>query len=407
MNWDVFSTNGYVSVALWLGIPVLWLLHTLIKPRRWIAHLAVPLAVIALVLATMNSRGHISLIEVDRTAEELEQFNQEAARRQAVLDERADEAAGISFAEDAESDKYDAEGLNNQDLQYFDEAAEGSAAQPDWRQQRERQQREHNAGDDDSLEAQIGARQEREGVAVSETFNEAEEQEPIYMSEEDVYLANRLNRANLSISKWSIIAALGFLVFDYVRRLNIYRESYFPLPLPSAWPNALTPPQPVMTLPKKPRRSLQRELHTITRRGDVFVYVTDDAQAAKQAAGPMPRLPLGLWPRQVLPVAGDARLTDDFVFETLWFGRNSFVVDSVERGHAMLGRFTQLLAERRRSRAHTRQTVHIVWDIAQPLPDHDLQRLATLCKATGYTLLLHSKPVSAPTPVTTPTKAEI
>ena len=84
-------------------------------------------------------------------------------------------------------------------------------------------------------------------------------------------------------------------------------------------------------------------------------------------------------------------MDDDFVFETLWFGRNSFVLSSGDRALAMLGRFNELLTERRKSRAHTLGAVHVVWDTALQIPEAALQQFAALGRATGCTLLLCPK----------------
>ena len=63
------------------------------------------------------------------------------------------------------------------------------------------------------------------------------------------------------------------------------------------------------------------------------------------------------------------RIDDDFVFEALWFGRSSFVVDSAARAEQMLSRFIELLEKRKTTRARVSQTVHIVWDLKTPIPE--------------------------------------
>ncbi len=54
----------------------------------------------------------------------------------------------------------------------------------------------------------------------------------------------------------------------------------------------------------------------------------------------------------------------------------------------MLARFIELMEMRRSTRAHTRQAVHVVWDMDAPIPDDVTQRFATLGRATGFTLLI-------------------
>ena len=81
-------------------------------------------------------------------------------------------------------------------------------------------------------------------------------------------------------------------------------------------------------------------------------------------------------------------MDDDFVFETLWYGRNSFVIDSPDRAERLLARFVELLADRRRTRAKVQQAVHVVWDLETSISEETLRQFAGLGKAAGYTLLL-------------------
>lgn len=207
------------------------------------------------------------------------------------------------------------------------------------------------------------------------------------MSDADKTMADRLDKANLTASEWVLGLAVVFVVFDYVRRLNVYDEAYCPLPVPSGWADAVTPRQAVATLPREPRRPLLGQLQHISRRGEVFVLFTIDPDLASKACEPMPRLPGGLLPVSVLDVRDDEKFDDGFVFETLWFGRHSFVVAEPDRAAAMLDRFLTLLTERRRSRARTRRTVYFVWDLAHRIDPDTRQRFADLAAATGWTLL--------------------
>ena len=140
--------------------------------------------------------------------------------------------------------------------------------------------------------------------------------------------------------------------------------------------------------PDKPRRSLQDELRFITRRGEVFLFFTDDATAADEAATPMPRLPGGNWPIDVLDLRDDTGLDDRFVFETLWFARNSFVLQDEARAIRLLEGFVQWLQLRRDVKAHAKQAVHLVWDLPIEVPDPLRQRIENLGKTTGYALLI-------------------
>ncbi|MFK7790693.1 MAG: hypothetical protein AB8C95_14525 [Phycisphaeraceae bacterium] len=383
MNWEIFSPIGYTSVVLLACIPLLWLLHGLIKPRKWLAHVALICAILALPLAIMNSQSYVARITVDQ-AEVVEQAMaaRDLARQQAEA-QRAAEAANIRFAEDEPDAQLDKAGLDDTDLAYFESFDKDS---PEWKQQK--QARDLDAGMDDDLEAMIGGTTEREGIEVEGMQEQAEQREPIFMSEKDVLAANRMDKANLTTTKVMLALALLFVVFDYVRRLNSYREAYFPLPIPSKWADALTARPSVAVQADKPRRSLQDELRFITRRGEVFLYCSDDPSVVKQASTTLPRLPGGQWPIRVLDLKELPELDDRFVFETLWFGRHSFVLKDQERAQQLLESIVGWLANRRESKAHTKQRVHLVWDLPVEVPDAMRQRIEILGKATGLTLLI-------------------
>lgn len=390
MNWEIFSLAGYISVALWVCIPLFWLAHLLKRPRGWLGHIPLVLGVAALTLALINSKTYVSRIQADRSAEIEEQMSAAALAQQQAEAERSAEAADIRFAEDATGEQLDKAGLDDTDLAYFESF--GEAATPDWK--KEKQARDLSANDTDDLQSLIGGSEEQEGVEV-QGLAEPETFEPILMSDKDKLTANRLDSANLTTTKIMLLLATLFVVVDYVKRLNVYRESYFPLPLPSKWADALTERTIVSTRPEQPRRSLHEELATITRRGEAFLYLTDDSRAAEQAATPMPRLPAGKWPIHVFNPGSDPKFDDAFLFETLWFRRNSLVIDNTDRALPLLECFVELLARRRESRAHTRQTVHLIWDLPTPIPAPLQQRFEVLARATGFTLLICREP--APT----------
>lgn len=386
MNWEVFSPIGYASLVLMGCVPLLWLAHVLIRPRKWLGHVALVCGAAGLLLATVNSKTYVSRIQVDQTEVVQKQLAARDLARQQAEAERAKDVANITFAEDAAGDRLDKAGLDDTDLAYFESFDDDT---PDWKQQK--QTRGEDAGEDDDLQAMIGGTTEREGVEV-EGMEEAKQREPIFLSEADMLTANRLDKAGLTTAKVLLLLAALFVVVDYVRRLNVYREAYFPLPIPSRWADALTERPGVSEHPDKPRRSMQDELRFITRRGEVFLYFTDDADAAAQAVEPMPRLPAGRWPITVLNLKEQADLDDRFVFETLWFARNSFVVEDADRALRLLDAFVNWLTLRRDARARTRCAVHLVWDLPIEVPEPIRQRLEILGKATGYTLLICRKP---------------
>jgi hypothetical protein len=383
MNWEIFSFAGYASIVVWLCIPLVWVAHMLRRPRRWLCHFALLLGVIAFVLARVNSQSYVNRIQVDRSEQIAAQLAAQERARQAAIAERAGEVAKIHFAEDGGKDFLDTGGMDEADLAYM--RSFDNKNTPEWKKQKKK--RSSGPADDASLESMIGATEESRGVE-TDVLDEDAQAEPIMMSDKDKLAADRLDSANLMAVRIMLWLGVLVIVIDYLRRANVYREAYFPLPLPSSWTDTMTPRAPVEVRTKSPRRTLLEELRVFIRRGESFVYITDDTAGAAHTATTMYRLPWKLRPVDVLAVDDDAAMDDDFIFETLWYGRNSFVVDSPDRGEQMLARFTELLAERRASRACARQTVHVVWDVAIPISEQMRHRLANLGSATRYSLLL-------------------
>ena len=382
MNWEIFSQAGYISIALWLCMPLLWLVHFFVLGQRgWLVHITLLVGIAAFVMAKINSNHYVNRIQVDRSAEIEAQLARQQMAQQAATAAREEEVAQIRFAEDSEDDFLDVAGMDEADRKYLESFDEEEV--PEWKKAK----KERSAGTiDESLEAQIGATDEKEGVESSESFEE-ETVEPILMSDADKLAADRLDAANLKMIRIMLALGVVVIVIDYLKRANRYDRAYFPLPLPSRWVDAMTPREPIISR-TSPRRSLQKDLKVIARRGESFVYVTDDNFAANEATKTLYRLPLWLGPVETLNVADyNGKMDDEFIFESLWYGRNSFVV-SAERGQQMLNRFLELLSDRRGARAHVQQTVHVIWDSDATIPEQTLSRFASLGQATGYSLLL-------------------
>ncbi len=209
-----------------------------------------------------------------------------------------------------------------------------------------------------------------------------EEKVPVVMLQEDLDKANRLDALNLKIIRFLIALGLFMVGYDYLKRANIYGKASLPLPLPSAWINAMTP------LPTVVERTGPIGLSSLAKRGDSFVYLTDNQEAAAKIPASYPRISLRRKRIDVLRADGEqGSLDDDFIFETVWFGRSSFVVDSAARSEKLLERFIELLTKRKETRAKVSQSVHLVWDLNHPMPEAQKQKLITLAKATGFSLI--------------------
>jgi hypothetical protein len=381
----MFGIFGYLAVALAAGTVLLWLVQWR-RPTRIIARSAMLLALLAFAGARINSSTHVNRIKIDPAEHQAVAKAREEQRRQAALENRGEEVADIRFAEDAEGEFYDRAGMDEADLKYLEG---GDSEAPGWKEQKRERGREDTA--DDSLEGMIGAKDKSEGVETDEVTNERKPL--ILMSSGDLAIANRLDRWNIDFTLALLLVSLLVLAHDYLRRSNIYQEASLPLPLPSGLRNAVTPIPAVVERPEPPRRSVPDELAWLIRRGEAFLYFTADPAAADEV---MSRLePLAGKSRRldVIRVSRDGPpVSDEFVFDALWFNRASFVVDSAARAERMLDRFHELLHERRAIRARVRQAVHVVWDLKSPLPAATRDAIARLAGATGFSMFLCERP---------------
>jgi hypothetical protein len=378
MNWHIFNLFGYLGVGLWAVVPLLWLVYWRWQ-QAWLRYLAATLTLAAFVCAKVNSATHVNRIETIPTSVLTQRASREEEIRKAALEGRSSEVAQITFAEDASGEFLDKAGMNEADLKYL--GGDDPSATPEWK--RQKQGRSNDAGEDaspeDKLSSEISGPDTSKGMDAG-IVGESAKRPPITMSEADVAKAHRLDRWNLAITRFLILAAVLLLTVDYLRRANKYALASFPLPLPSAWLNSFTPMPPVVVRSKTPRRSMPSELGWLAKRGDSFVYLADNAAAADAALAALPkrRRP------QVLRIT-DA-ISDEFVFESLWFGRGSFVVDSAARAVSLLASFNERFEQRRSTRARVGQTAHIVWDVSTPIPEATGETLVKLAHATGFSL---------------------
>lgn len=387
-----FSIIGYVSVLMGLTVPLLWLLHLkgLSRPtppkqaggvRQWLCHIALAVALLAYLFAFVNSRTYVNRIQLDQRAEIAAVQAKLDEARKAAEQSRSGEVAQIRFAEDAAGDYLDAGGMDSADLKYMEKV--NQAVEPAWK--KNKKQRSAGGQEDESLDSLVGGQAGSKAVALEPSV----EENAVMMKASDKAMADRLDAANLKLIRLLILLAVLFVVLDYLRRANRYAEAYLPLPLPSAWLNGISPMPPISLRPTPARRTLPEELAWLIRRGDAFVYLTNDPWAADKIPSTLPRLGKRAWPTDVLRVrSGTDEMSDDFIFETLWYGRSSFVVDTSQRVKQMLDRFNILLAERRACRAKVAQTVHVIWDCGQPPDEAWRTEFVKLAKATGLTLVV-------------------
>lgn len=388
MKLAYFNIFGHISVLLWMLMLVLWLVHVLKRPRRWWCHLAVITGLISLICAEINSATYVNRIQIDQSEEiAAAQARREAARK-AAEDARKGEVAQIRFAEDDGDDFLDTAGMDEADKKYLENAgriAAGMDKEPAWK--REKKQRS-GPREDNSLEGMLNPEAENDQGLATDQLVDSEAIEPVVMSAEDHYAANRLDALNLRWIRILILLGIVFVIVDYIRRLNVYREAYLPLPLPSSLVNSMLPMPAVWSRPDNPRRSLPEELSWMSRRGDAFVYLTDDETKAARIPHQTKRLCIGGPRVDVLqPGPDNPLIDDDFIFEGLWYNRASFLIDSATRVEEFLRYLMSRLRERRATRARVHQTVHIVWDLQTAIPAEIRPELTKLAAATGWSIM--------------------
>lgn len=382
MNANIFSLYGYIGVLLWLAVPVLWVVSWRYRKSRWICPAALAAALVAMGLAEINTKTHVNRIQPDQSAQVEAVRAITEAKRKAMEATRGDEVADVRFAEDGSEDFLDKGGMEDSDLKYMESLGEGT--EPEWK--KNKKARGKSGEEKKGLDAKLGGDQAVKGVDSSK-FEEKKEKAPIFMSEAHKVMADRLDNINHDVIDIVAILAVLVCLVDYLARSNVYSLAFMPLPLPSVIPNSIVSHPSLVDRGDSPRRPLVGELEWLVKRGDSFLLLTDDAATVSSVPSSLPRIGKALMPVEVL-AARHPRITDDFTFESLWYGRSCFVVDSTERAHRIFARFVELMEQRRLVRAKVRQTAHVVWALSYPPSPDQLAAFDRLAKATGFSLLL-------------------
>lgn len=367
-NWNSFGILGYAAIAIAAAVPLLLAFALLRRSSPRLLHLAVILAAVALACAEINSTFHVDRLEPDRSAAVAAQEAAAEARTQERLEAldqgRESQVADIRFAEDAKGDALDRAGLDDTDLAYLDKIEKEAAEEktPEWKR---RKKARGAGGGEESLEARLDSGDDAAtGVDAGEADPEAVRQ-PIVVSEAEFAAAHRVDRLSLSWARLLLLAGIAITGIDWLRRANDYEQAYLPLPLPSRLVDAVRPLPAIVFRPRPPRRPIAEELAWLLRRGDSFVYLAASPGAANDVVKKLAGFENRRRPVQVLRVgAGGEECSDRFIFEALWYGRCSFVVDDPARAERLVKACDRFLEERRATRARVAQTVHIFWDLS-------------------------------------------
>lgn len=384
MNLQIFSIAGYAGVVLLALLPLAWLFCWFKRPKFWLAHALVLLALVAFILAKVNSSTHVNRLQIDPSKKNAIIATALEIERKRKEEERSGDVANIRFAEDSRGDYLDKAGMDEGDKAYF-ESSKVDNAEPTWKQNKVSRQ----TTQDQSLTNAIGGGQESEGVEFKK--DEEPQAKPIILPGEDVDMAHRLDSLNLLLSKCFLLFAVLFVILDYLRRFHVYREAYWPLPLPSNLNTALSTPPVVLEVNSPARREPHEELAHLSKQGASFIYLGDSPDVQQVLEGNLYRYPFNKGEVEVLPVdfEGEA-FSPDFMFESLWFGRSSFVDNDLDRAHHVLGVFSKLLLARQKKGAKCRQRVVLVWAFAAPIPQVFIDNINILGPRTGFSIFLCS-----------------
>ncbi|MFU8892845.1 MAG: hypothetical protein ACNA8L_04380 [Luteolibacter sp.] len=323
------------------------------RPRRITPWAIFTCFLLSFAAAHLHSTRHTTRLEIERTAltgsTEEEKFSY--AR---LLAARGEDVAAVRFAEDTQADTIDRAGLTEADLAYFDSVAERQPAPP----------------------------------TTTTEPETAAGPEPIVTDEATFHLAHRLARWNLNLTK-SLLALAAFLLgYDYLRRFNDPNNPSFPLPLPSALPNAITPlPAFVITGPEQD--DLTRELARIAQRGDTFLCLTNDSETAAAAMKSVVSAAKWRRPSGLIHIHEETPdISDEFIFEALWYGRSSFIVDHPGRIESLINTTLAAFSNRKASRARVRQSFHIVWNLNENPTLLQQRQFIHFAKATGTSFVI-------------------
>jgi hypothetical protein len=397
-----FRYEGIGSIALWMLALLLLLAYALRWRWSLVCWTALAVAIGGFALAKVNSHN-VSAIEID--------FSEQLEAAKARADE---EAAGAAAA--AESDMSDearqaqrAEAEEKETNEAPNDRPESPApedstpnAKPDSATSDEpAQEGPNNNGQPATADPrysyrQAGKAQRAEGKQLEEKIpiDSATNEEAVApisrkMKMQEVAEANRLDRFNLFFARWTLYLAAGLFVIDYFRRFNTTFHCYLPLPLSGPLVDAIFPKSHTVCVGRS-RRKWEKYLARAVRKGETFVYFSDEDPWPQQRLRRLPwYLPLPWSIEKVTCSDGDRHFDDEFLLESAWFGRYCFVLVGEAR-HALdlLDSLAKFLELRRATRASARRTVNVVWNRDTDVPPATLQRLLPLIRETNFRLIV-------------------
>ena len=385
--YNYFGFVGVASVLLWLAAWALIIAYAVRWRKMAVGRAVLALAVGAWILAGISSAA-VGRIQVDPTkAAAPKAEDPEKTKAVEALKRRA---AGIQFAEDSKTDALDLGGAGSSELHAVVGKGAGAEAPVEDYRSRGKQKREVGKSREDASEGSGNATTEPAPVV---------EESARFLPEVDVNRANKWDRINLSLVRFTLIAAVVLVVIDYFRRFNRAFEPLEPLPLAGAAIDAVFPKSRVVCLREGAGDgAVKRFLERTVKKGETFVYLGPGDPWPEQAT--LPRLK---WRFGLAKPGGLDKLTcgatpeeggREFALDAAWFNRACVTTTDAAAAEGMFDHVVRSL-NGSRSREAARKTVNLVARLATPPSAATLAGIAQQCRARNVRIVVVSSQAPA------------
>lgn len=353
--YDYFGLIGIASIVAWLLALAALVVYAAKVRKPRIIHVAIGIAVVAIVLAEFNS-ANVDKIQVlpeaTPTADAPDKVNEKTLK---TIQSRA---AEIRFAEDDKATSTAAKKPADGELGY------------DYRKAgKQTREAGRSLGHGVTVPPSAAASQPA-GDAATQPASEALPADVRRMSSIDVTLANRYDGMNLRLSRFTLLAAIVLLGVDYLRRFSLVSEPLTPLPIPPLLAGfvaqAFAPARRVF-LARTDGDTLPRTLaETAVRKGESFVYFGAKDLWAESSLTKLPVARRSCRADKLLIDNSPSTYRPDFVADAVWFGRASAVVCGESQMTAILNALVQRAGRREVIEPASRRRINIIWDHATP-----------------------------------------
>lgn len=369
--WLYFGVIGILSILAWLAALVLFSGWVRSKQRTKFYWIALGLAVAGLLFAKINSH-FVSAIEPDRSEEHAKALERQKELRRQLEEEQSKKAAKVRYVEDNASDALDLAGIQMSKTGDVYETA-ATAEDPDAKYAYRRRGKQERA---------VSAIAATNAPVIGESAPTVKAREARLLPERDVVNANRFDRINLFLARFSFWLACLLVAWDYLARFNRTLDHLWPLPISHRQLDELWPKTYSVWLRGTDMRTY---LANVVRKRENFLYFGPADPIADAA---LPRLAWRRWKFWLLRKLDVAGYDDELVFESAWFHRYAVVVVGRSEAERRLAGLVTFLEQRHRTRAWTRRTVHVVWDFDTAPSETVLTKIGELCREANYKVVV-------------------